>query len=363
MTKKVTIKKASKKNRIKRPPAEEKKRLLYEFFRLTKKRVTVKDAALKIGVPYTTLRDWEEQLGAIAGTPTNAIHLAAQHGSLEKVRSLLKGRPTLAWARDKNNVTTLHKAVSSGRNEIVELLVEKWKESGRELDGEDAEDLHGRTPIHYAEGEESKKVVMTLVDAGADLKHQDKDGRTPIFIRGHEATQAMLERGANPKHRAKDGATPFLAAVEKYHEEEYRNEDKEYSFFKKVLEVLRDNGADPNQGDNNGSTPLHFAVARKDETLVKLLVKKYGADVNAVDDEGITPLFLAIDEKDEEVTRLLIINGADPYQPCYDPWGNKKRKFQTMVEFAKSKRYWSIEKAIKDELDKAELEDRNGKIS
>ncbi len=52
------------------------------------------------------------------------------------------------------------------------------------------------------------------------------------------------------------------------------------------------NGGDVNAAQRGGSSVLHAAVQRKDETLVRLAIRK-GADVAAVDDAGRTPHALA----------------------------------------------------------------------
>jgi hypothetical protein len=49
-----------------------------------------------------------------------------------------------------------------------------------------------------------------------------------------------------------------------------------------VLALLLDHGADPNQGDGNGKSPLHYAINTLNPTIVALLLEK-GADLNDFD--------------------------------------------------------------------------------
>ena len=69
-------------------------------------------------------------------------------------------------------------------------------------------------------------------------------------------------------------------------------------------------GTDVNAKDDNGWTPLHFAVYYGHKEIVELLIAK-GADVNAKDKNGWTPLHLAAENGRKQVAELLIAKGAD----------------------------------------------------
>jgi uncharacterized protein len=60
-----------------------------------------------------------------------------------------------------------------------------------------------------------------------------------------------------------------------------------------VAEKLLIAGVNPNLGDSNGTTPLHFAVMSQNEKLVALLVK-YKADQFKMDKKGKSPLDYAL---------------------------------------------------------------------
>jgi ankyrin repeat protein len=66
-------------------------------------------------------------------------------------------------------------------------------------------------------------------------------------------------------------------------------------------------GADVNQSDNDGKTPLHEAAVNGHIEIVKLLLDA-GADVNAQDKHGNTPLCWSI----KEIVGLLLDAKADP---------------------------------------------------
>ncbi len=70
-------------------------------------------------------------------------------------------------------------------------------------------------------------------------------------------------------------------------------------------------GADVNEVDENGWTPLHsIAQTGKDAKLVDILVKK-GAFVNATTQKGITPFLTAASNPNPAVLKALVKHGAD----------------------------------------------------
>jgi ankyrin repeat protein len=69
-------------------------------------------------------------------------------------------------------------------------------------------------------------------------------------------------------------------------------------------------GADVNQTQPDGTTPLHWAVYRFDRELVQTLLRK-GARVNAVNRYGASPLSEAVRVANLEITGMLLEAGAD----------------------------------------------------
>jgi uncharacterized protein len=72
-------------------------------------------------------------------------------------------------------------------------------------------------------------------------------------------------------------------------------------------------GDDPNQADEEGFTPLHFAAQERAEAVARVLLDR-GADVDPVNVHGNTPLFTAVfnSRGDGSVIELLRAHGADP---------------------------------------------------
>lgn len=76
-------------------------------------------------------------------------------------------------------------------------------------------------------------------------------------------------------------------------------------------------GADVNAADLEGLTPLHAAASRDSVDVARLLLDA-GADINAADDRGETALYKAVRNTTGgklPITELLLERGADPHIP------------------------------------------------
>ena len=77
--------------------------------------------------------------------------------------------------------------------------------------------------------------------------------------------------------------------------------------FKKLIDSL-DN---VNIQDKYGWTPLHLAIRRGREEMVRYLVEEKNADINIQDNSGWTPLMEAIMDDFPSIVKYLVEQGAD----------------------------------------------------
>ena len=91
-------------------------------------------------------------------------------------------------------------------------------------------------------------------------------------------------------------------------------------------------GADINIADKFGSTPLHFAVAHKDESLVSFLISK-GANVNKPGELGDTPLHISNYLHEEKISRALQNAGA--IQSQLNKYGLSPKEMAVLPEMEK----------------------------
>ncbi len=158
----------------------------------------------------------------------------------------------------------------------------------------------GQTPIVVAAFHHHIDLARWLADRHPSLNVHE------AIITGHfERVKSLLEEQADlANQRTEDGFTPLTLAA----------------FFSqpKILELLLEAGADPNQATENAMKlrPLHSAAAVSEPdvamTLTRLLLE-FGADPNVQQQGGWTPLHAAAAQGHRELVEMLMAQGADPY--------------------------------------------------
>ncbi|XP_061166604.1 uncharacterized protein LOC133175505 [Saccostrea echinata] len=150
---------------------------------------------------------------------------------------------------------------------------------------------------------------------------------------GHtEGMRRFLEAGRNPNDSCMaDGSTPLMLAAQNRHVEAIElllsygsdvsslNSEGNNSLMvaiktgdAKVVNTMWPQRAqvDINHRNKTGHSMLHFAVEKRWETCVKVILS-CGADVNVQNNNGCTPLMLAAMKADTKVADVLIDEGAD----------------------------------------------------
>ena len=122
--------------------------------------------------------------------------------------------------------------------------------------------------MHLAAERGFIEIAQALLDAGADIEGDDRDGATPLYFAAYQGHFAMLcfliACGANAQAQDRFKRTPlhFAAGGSGKLDERLR-----------VIKKLIEKGAKVNQIGLYNSTPLDYAS----EQVVKDLLKKHGA--------------------------------------------------------------------------------------
>ncbi|KAL9106228.1 MAG: hypothetical protein Q9227_008696 [Pyrenula ochraceoflavens] len=221
------------------------------------------------------------------------LHLAAMLGHLDVVKLFLKEEKCDPNMLDYKTRTTLHHAVSSGKTEIIDLLLD----SGAQIDWGDHLDV---SPLQQAVLLNKFNMVKRLVERGALLNKFDSFGETALYEAAArdktEICQYLAQAGADLESKNGNGLTAFFTAASRFHTE--------------VMDILSAHGADIDAADRNGCTPLLRALMAKNTKLAGILLA-YGADIDISDNQGWTPLDIAMINRDDSLIGLLLLNGAN----------------------------------------------------
>ncbi len=162
-------------------------------------------------------------------------------------------------------------------------------------------DDHGRTPLMVAIDNFKFKNALFLIDQGADIKVQDKDGQTALHfaaIMGNKVVAGvLLSKGALVESKDAYGYAPLHWAAQ--------------NGFEEIVDLMvRERGVKIDEKSNGGWTPLYLASQHGHIRVVDLLIKK-GANPNIADDKGLMPLHAAAEKGYLDVVKMLVEGGAD----------------------------------------------------
>lgn len=144
-----------------------------------------------------------------------------------------------------------------------------------------------------------RKLLGLSLNAHANVSDKDLNGRTALHyaVNHVEIIDFLLSKGADINEKDNEGNTPLIESLRP-------------GSNKNTIEYIIEKGADLNLKNNKGDTPLHKACMWTDIDFVKLLIEK-GADINATNHIGNTPLHEAVFSENIEAVKLLVIRGAD----------------------------------------------------
>lgn len=178
---------------------------------------------------------------------------AAGDGKIEEVRRLLSLGANVNAELD---FTALHKAVTGGHTDVVQLLI---------VNGADV-NIRGyrkTSPLHLAAVFNQQEITKLLLTNGADINAPAEDGTTPLHgaasAGNFEMVKLLISKGANVNSTNSIGSTPLHFSALYGH--------------KKIAEYLIESGADKNMKSKDGSTPLDIAEEKNMHEVADFLRK------------------------------------------------------------------------------------------
>ncbi len=246
----------------------------------------------------------------------NALLFAAQ-GSRREVTSLetykylvedLKLKPTTA---NKNGETVLHfLAGKPNQIEVINYFLTK----GVPVNTSNNE---GNTPLMVAAAARDIAALELLLPLVSNINAQNEKGESALTLAVKsgtpEAVIVLLNKGANPKVLDKDQNNLGYYLIQSYRPMAGKPENANGPVqdpFDLKMKLLQEKGLDLNATQKDGSTLIHFAVAKNDLGLVKKL-SSLPIDLNSKNKDGLTALHkAAMIAKDDVMLKYLLSIGV-----------------------------------------------------
>lgn len=155
--------------------------------------------------------------------------------------------------------------------------------------------------LSHAANQQAGALVLGLVALSWPVNDQDEWHRSPLWwsaFHGNQPTVAgLLKSGADPNQPDRNGDSPLIVAVRQDHPD--------------IAGILLAQGAAPDLPNAEGNTPLMVAANRGNLAIAGLLIDA-GADPRLRNNLTLTPLMMAAASDHAELVRYLIKRGADP---------------------------------------------------
>ncbi|CAL8314365.1 unnamed protein product [Lota lota] len=255
----------------------------------------------------------DERLDSAYGSSSlsvDSLSEIVQDCSISTAAEVHASTPTRLSEQEENFLTTitedgdtiLHLAIIHEDEHFAHQLIQWFPK-----DVLDIQNNLYQTPLHLANYLSLPSVVQSLVEHGASLEPQDRDGNTPLHVacqHGWVDGATSMTRDVSPSKLIPVLETQNWKGLTCLHVATLNG-------HLQLVNLLMKKGADLNiQEGTSGKTALHLAVEQHDLHLVALLLQQ-SANVDAAMFNGCTPLHLAVGRQDAAMANLLCQADAD----------------------------------------------------
>jgi ankyrin repeat protein len=229
----------------------------------------------------------------------NPLHLAATNKNTADIVKYLQLNKVAPHLKNKQGLIPLQLAAAEGHLGITRVLIKKFKET-QYADVVLNPPFHcavrrGRIDVLTAFLQENKQALFTQDILGNNGLH------IAVFNNQPKAVNALIGYGLPISNRNSAGHTPL-----------HLNVLKDDSLAMASL-LIHTHKTEVEAIDNEGLTPLNFAVLNGPFSSVKYLVQEFKASPNIPNNQGRPPLFSAVTRTEDAIPMLqfLLENKAD----------------------------------------------------
>jgi ankyrin repeat protein len=268
------------------------------------------------------------------------IHCATVNSgdSALELLQLLLGKRGIDVIHGRCGWTLLHLAMVN-EGDCGPKILKKLLESGM---NPNVVDKYNRTPLHVTSvslniENQNISLMRDLLENGGDPNAVDENGWTPVHFAagdwgeyGYEKLKLLFLYEGNVSINGTDGLTPLHCAIlmeenngSKTRDNTNNEEAKQRIATKKDqinrVQLILDNGGNPNAQNSLGRSPLHLLVIQNgfsDKSDVLQLLLKKGGNPNLLDQKQMAPIHYAAGSISEtappaEMMKILLKFGGD----------------------------------------------------
>ena len=235
------------------------------------------------------------------------LHLAAHNGWMDIIIDLITKYKCDTNCKDDYGRTPLHCAVIKNHLEVVKIL-NRYKQHN----SMNSQNNNGNTPLHYACHFGHLDIVQYLIsEAHCDPSCKNNYCDTPLHIACRNNSlcimRYLLSTGkADPFARNNEGRIPLFAAGGYYHKLPMLHLAAHHGWMDIIIDLITKYKCDTNCKDDNGHTPLHYAVISNHLEVVRYLINEQHCDPMNKDQFNNTPLHLACNNGYLNIIQYLI---------------------------------------------------------